>query len=135
MSDERELDLQRRANTTTGLDLWNAEAEPTDRLRAALASAEGSGTATEDRLVAEIQAMLRTRYRWSVDDIAELLDAAGVAKDGPGALGIRRRYASRIVNAGVGKWWTKCGEMMTARTNRSGRKVAIWQTIQFPEAK
>lgn len=136
MPDAAELALHRRARGTAGLALFDAvdESEATGRHALAIQSVEDSATAREDALVADIQAMLRTRFRFTADDVAELLDAAGVASEGPGALGIRRRVASRCINGGRGKWWNPDGTTMTTLARRSGRPVTVWQVIQFPAA-
>lgn len=98
----------------------------------AIASVEASATPAETELVERIQAMLRTRFRFTPDDVAAYLTEAGVVRSGPQAGNIRRRLASRIINPGKGKWWTKVDEVMTKDTIRSGRRVSVWQVIQFP---
>ena len=98
----------------------------------AIASTEASATPNETELVERIQAMLRTRFRFTPDDVAAYLTEAGIVRSGPQAGNIRRRLASRIINPGKGKWWTKVDEVMTKDTIRSGRRVSVWQVIHFP---
>ena len=128
--DSTELDAQRRARTTEGLGLF-APAEP-ERHEVAIKSAEDSATPGETQLVERIQSMLRTRFRFTADDVAMYLTQAGVPRSGPQAGNVRRRLASRIVNPGKGRWWTKVDEVMTGDAVRSGRRIAVWQVIQFP---
>lgn len=138
--DEVEMAAVRKRLTTAGLGLWQeaeasaglaADAAPT-RHAQAIASVEASATPAETELVERIQAMLRTRFRFTPDDVAAYLTEAGVVRSGPQAGNIRRRLASRIINPGKGKWWTKVDEVMTKDTIRSGRRVSVWQVIQFP---
>lgn len=98
----------------------------------AIASVEASATPAETELVERIQAMLRTRFRFTPDDVAAYLTEAGVVRSGPQAGNIRRRLASRIINPGKGKWWVSVGKTMTKDAVRSGREITVWQVIQFP---
>jgi hypothetical protein len=137
--DAEELALSRKANAVAGLPMFSAAdaseamARDVDRLDAAIKSVEASATPEETRIVEEIQAHLRGRFRFTSDDVAALLTAHGVPRTGPQAGNIRRRFASRVINSGKGKWWTVVDEMMTKDAVRSGRRVAVWQVIQFPE--
>lgn len=119
-----------RKRAPTDLPLF-APPEP-ERHVAAQRSVEASATPHETRIVEAVQSMLRTRFRFTADDVAQYLTEAGVPRTGPQAGAIRRRFASRIVNPGKGKWWTKVDEVMTTDGVRSGRKVALWQVIHFP---
>lgn len=137
--DDVELAAVRKRLTTAGLGLWQ-EAEASaglamdgeTRHETAIASVEASATPNETALVERIQAMLRTRFRFTPDDVAAYLTEAGIVRSGPQAGNIRRRLASRIINPGKGKWWTKVDEVMTKDTIRSGRRVSVWQVVQFP---
>lgn len=130
--DTAELQAQRRARGGRGTPLFDAvdEGEATDRLGTAIANAEANLLTTEAALVERIRAMLRARYEWDADDLCELLDQAGVAR----GLATRRRLASAVTNAGIGKWWRKVGKRYTRLSHRSGREIAVWQRIDVDPA-
>ena len=130
--DETEMAAVRKQPPAFGL----FAPEPTEPMRhaQAIASTEASATPNETELVERIQAMLRTRFRFTPDDVAAYLTEAGIVRSGPQAGNIRRRLASRIINPGKGKWWTKVDDVMTKDTIRSGRRVSVWQVIHFPDA-
>lgn len=146
-TDATELDAIRRRAPIGGL-FGEAEASATldaatpeegartvsRRHDAAIESVEQSATPHETAIVERIQSMLRTRFRFTADDVATYLTEAGVPRTGPQAGNVRRRLASRIINGGKGKWWAVAGDTMTGDKVRSGRRIAIWQVIQFPDA-
>lgn len=128
--DETEAFIAKRLRPVSDLPLFTPEeGEASSRLSAALASAEGSATPNETHLVEQIQKMLCKRHKFSGDTIADLLDAAGVVSEGPGALGVRRRYVSRIVNGKRGQWWKPGEKILTTRKGRSGRWLTEWTVI------
>lgn len=133
MTDTTELAAMRRHRTTEGLGLWaDAASEPTERHVAAIASVEASGLPGETAIVERVQAAIVGRgrgTRLNADLVAVLLTEEGVPREGAAGQSVRRRLASRVINSGRGKLWTKVGRGMTTDNVRSGREIAEWEVL------
>lgn len=76
-----------------------------------------------DRLVAQVTRQLMDRVEFTADDVAHLLDEAGVSRD----LATRRRLTSVVVNRGKGKLWEPVGYAISQDARRNARPVMRWK--------